>query len=432
MYDNILKELPVYKVFGNLNKSEDFKLSESRALANDNGIQLFVENLRQQIGRAGVPFSKTIGTHPDFTDLVQNQTAVAPITSLFLDIKGSTQLFEKYEYEKACEMQDAIIQSAIYLIQAFDGHIVRIPGDGIFAVFGRDDYSIENGALDSINAASTIVFVLESFLTDVFTQNGLKPVRIRVGIDHDDKALWKHNGIEGCHELSPHGLHVSMASKLQNKANSNCVMLGNNIKDLLQLPEDLLSVKKYTENGEEKSDHYVRTNYKMWQFDWEKHVGHFTWVPKKSGRFLPAPSNQPSFNLISALIDDENTLIRKFSSSMEVLEKGHILKFSLNALPAGCSIRWFVENNGTEAQENNCVRYEIVEARNKTSVERETAYHGVHYLICKVTFPSGKIAEKRITVPVGATFVSSLRDVTGTTSSVRISTPKRTLLNPPI
>lgn len=404
MYDNIFKELPIYRVLNGLNNTQDFsRLSETSVTKADTSqeMQSFVLKLRQAIGRPGIPFSTKIGIHPDFVSLQRGKSRRAPITSVFLDIKGSTQLFEKYDYERAFLMQEAIIQSAIYIIQAFDGHVVRIPGDGIFAVFGRENYSVENGVLDSLNATSTLLIVLESYLGEKFQSNGLRPLRVRVGIDHDKESLWKHNGIEGCNELSPHGYHVSMASKLQGKANSNSIMIGDNIRKLLHLPYELISQKKYIENGREKHDSFARGDYKMWEFNWNSHASHFSWVTKSSGKLFPSLSQTPDFMLYSALLTKDGVLDRKFSSSMEVLKKGNSLKFSIGILPKNCSVRWFVENRGDEAEAAKCLYYEIPDSKNKTNVERDTAYHGQHFLICKVTYPSGKTVEKRIGVFIG-------------------------------
>ncbi|MES2802589.1 MAG: adenylate/guanylate cyclase domain-containing protein [Bdellovibrionota bacterium] len=417
MYDkNIFDELPIYRVIESLKNPTMMKLAEASVTRADSlDMESFALRLRKAIGRDGIPFSTKIGTHPDFQNLKQGQSARAPTTSIFVDIKGSTQLFEKYDYEKAFLMQDSIIQSAIYIIQAFDGHIVRIPGDGIFAVFGRQDYSAENGMLDALNAASTMLVVLETHLKTQFESLGLNPLRIRVGIDFDEKALWKHNGIEGCHELSPHGLHVSLAAKLQNKAHSNRIMIGDAVKTHLALSNDAVSVKKYQEDGEEKAERFVRSDYKMWEFDWEKHSENFSWIAKHTGQLFPALPYGLNFTLAAAIIDENDTFVRKISSSMEVLEKGHSLFFSVvSPLPQNCKINWFVENHGDEASEADCLFYEIESGRNKLNVIRDTFYHGQHFLICKVTFPSGKVVEKRVGVFISPKFVATERDVTGT------------------
>lgn len=423
MYDNLMRELPIYGVFEGLNKSATKNFSESRALVNDAAaLKTFVEKLRNLIGKYGPPFSTSVGTHPNFKHFKNGQQATCPTTSFFLDIKGSTQLFDKYPVAQACQMQDAIIQSAIYLVQAFDGHVVRIPGDGIFAVFGRDAYPANCAALDALNSATTVLLVLESHLEQWFVDNGFKPIRIRIGIDHEPEALWRHNGIAGCNEMSPHGLHVSLASKLQNRAELNSIMIGDNVKQMLQLPDDThTKIKKDSVNQPER---FVRGDYKMWQFQWENHAKTFSWVTKTSSGLLPVVSSQPSFHLNAALQDEDGNVISKIQSSMLVLDKGHSIVFSVSPLPENSKIRWIVENTGEEASTARDLTYEIEKERNKKTVSRSTAYHGVHSMICRVTFPSGREAERKFVVIIGADHrdENQIRDVTSTTPQLVAST----------
>ncbi|MBY0315397.1 MAG: adenylate/guanylate cyclase domain-containing protein [Bdellovibrionales bacterium] len=432
MYDsNIFSQLPIAKAIDSLSQpGQNFRLAEAFVKNADSNVEVqsFVTKLRQLIGRNTAPFSTKIGTHPDYEYLKRGQDTKGPITSIFIDIKGSTQLWEKFPYETAFFMQNAIVQSAIYVIQAFDGHVVRIHGDGIFAVFGRKTASSENCLLDALNASSTTLFFLETYLTEKFKNLGLSPLKIRVGVDHDKDAYWKHNGIDGCNELSPSGLYVSLAAKLQSRASANSIMIGDNVKSNLQLPEEFLTVKTFIENGKEKTDPYIRGTYRMWLFDWENHMGKFSWVTRENGKLLPATTGSNMFHLHSQVVSSFGQLQRVFPSSMEVINKGETIRFSLGPLPKNCAIRWYVENRGDEATEAKCLYYEVPESKNKTWVERDTAYWGHHYLICKVTFPSGKIAERRIGVFVGPNWAEPKQLPTTAPQKQYIPEPNRGLI----
>lgn len=398
MYDNLFSELPISKALDwASDSSQHFRLSENVVNKADSAIETFVYKLRKEIGRTTAPFSTNAGTHPEFQELREGQNRKAPTISMFIDIKGSTQLYEKYSYERASFMEDAIVTSAVYVVNALDGHVIRTQGDGLFATFNREEASIENSTLDALSAASTLILLLESYLSKKFQALGLKPLKVKVGIDYDTGACWKHNGSE----ISPRGLHVSLASKLQDRAASNTIMIGDNIKNLLQLPDEFLSIKKEQEGGELKDKPFIRGSYRMWVFNWLSHARNFSWVKKQRGKLLPAISGQPSFSLQAAIVSPDGVLQRTFPSSMEVLDKGLSLKFVLGPLPKGCSIRWYIENRGIEAEAANDLKFEIEHERNKTSAEASTKYQGHHYLICRVTYPSRKTVEKRIGVFIG-------------------------------
>ena len=93
---------------------------------------------------------------------------------------------------------------------------------------------------------------------------------------------------------------------------------------------------------------------------------------------------------------------KKVLSSMEVLDKGLDLRFTVGPLPHGCEIRWYIENRGREAAEadeksptRDLLFYEAVDSRNKTYTDNYTEFWGHHYMICEVTFPHiGKRRQK--------------------------------------
>src|SRR5690349_13864220 len=57
-----------------------------------------------------------------------------PVTFLFTDIEGSTQLWEQYpaDMKAALARHDALLRQAV---EAHRGHIVKTTGDGLMAVF---------------------------------------------------------------------------------------------------------------------------------------------------------------------------------------------------------------------------------------------------------------------------------------------------------
>lgn len=419
MYDSIFTRSPIYRVLDNIGKTEkSFKLAEARLINDTQVVENFGTELRKAIGRSPQPFSTRLGTHPEFIHLKNNDSRTSPVVSVFIDIKGSTQLYNKFPYEEAFDMSHAIIESALHIIQAFDGHVVRLHGDGIFAVFKRSTTKIENSIVDAINSTSTLLWFLENFLTDKFKSNNLDPLKIRVGIDLDNKALWKHSGILGCSELSPNGYHVSLAAKLQSEARVNSIMIGDNIKESLQLPDEFISIKTFTESGVEKKDTHIHGDYRMWQFDWDKHIEKFSWIPKKQlGSLLPAVSG-PMFSIQASVIDLHGNS-KRILSSMEVLDKGLSLKFTVGPIPQNCNVQWFIENRGAEAEiadnENvntNKLFFEIQEARNKTiASDITTEFWGHHYLICKVTYPNlNKTVTQKFGVFIGQNEAEQLED----------------------
>ncbi|MFP3354351.1 adenylate/guanylate cyclase domain-containing protein, partial [Pseudoalteromonas sp. SIMBA_153] len=73
-------------------------------------------------------------------------------------------------------------------------------------------------------------------------ENDVDDVGIRVGIDygqHDD-VLWGMYGYQGSSEVTATSFFVDVAAKLQQSAPRNRVMIGESIRTLLDLHDELL------------------------------------------------------------------------------------------------------------------------------------------------------------------------------------------------
>jgi len=58
------------------------------------------------------------------------------VTALFADIKGSTEMMEDLDPEKARSVIDPALKLMMDAVHRYDGYIVQSTGDGIFALFG--------------------------------------------------------------------------------------------------------------------------------------------------------------------------------------------------------------------------------------------------------------------------------------------------------
>lgn len=376
------------------------QLQESHRSADDAG-----NKLKAFLGRANRRYPQNIGPHPDYEHLKIDQSERGHVTTLFVDIKSSTKLGFKHPPETVRKIKNALIESAIVIFQAFDGHIHRLQGDAVVAFFRRKDLADTVTALDSLNAATSLMALLESFINPRFEAEGLDPIKIRIGIDHDPNALWGPYGIRNCVENTATGPYVDLAAKLQGSAGTNQIMIGDNVKNLLDLPDEFLLVKTYMKDGELKYDRYIYVdeNYRMWVFNWNKYGDECEWLSRKEDGKLyieQVPQNR-WVPLQATLFDGNGREVGPLKSSSLIVPKGYRIEFSLlKGLMSGIvdDVEWHVENRGEEAEEEDALSYEIENSRGKYSASRDTRYLGHHYLICKVRYRHAGLKEKRFGV----------------------------------
>jgi adenylate cyclase len=232
-----------------------------KELARFNGVQL--------------DFSKPLGLHPDFvslkgTDQVENHW----IVSLFVDIKGSTNLYKKYSANKVHRISATILNAAIHTFSAFGGYVHRIQGDGLFVYFGGRSISRELAVQEALRSSSVFSHFVKNDLSLLLERLSVTPVKVRIGIDFgDDKeVLWISSGIDMVSEVTTVSLHTSLASKMQANAAANGVVIGRNVILRAQRLEEFVSAVSARTGIEE--DRYVfrsdSLNYGQYDFDWPR------------------------------------------------------------------------------------------------------------------------------------------------------------------
>jgi adenylate cyclase len=276
-----------------LNRNERYKnLNESRAYAtfsNDGSLGKYtmsdyMSNRSQLslstdlVGIANkmgvIPFdNQIIGHHPHFNHLKgTTDTEKHYIISAFIDIKGSTNLFKKYDEETNMIITNTIQLAAINVCQLFGGFIQRIQGDGLFVYFGGKNIDKTKSTQHCLTALSLFSYFVKNDLKRVFEQHGIERIFTKIGIDFgdDDKVLWGVAGKENTSEIATYSLHTSLAAKMQAFAKSNEIIVGQYIKDKANFDPILYTVveaQRYIFSDQDNAFYYTQ-----YVFDWLKYL----------------------------------------------------------------------------------------------------------------------------------------------------------------
>ncbi len=368
------------------------KLSDSRAIESLNE-QVALgsrSELQSLFGRAnGCRSIPTIGTHPDFTNMNLGDSMYQYCVSMFIDIKGSTNLALKYSLEEVRQMKDAVLSLCIHTATVFGGHIQRLQGDGLYVQF-TDKYVVFNDMIiNALNTASILCHFVSTVLADSLNSRGLEPMRIKVGIDYGDdkKVLWSHYGVIGCNELTATSMHVDLAAKLQARAASNEIRIGQNVKDALDLPEDYISIPL----KDAKEEMYIKSviNYRQYIFNWRSYLQMFDFIRPSAKKQGELEIQTPKFR-ITCKVQKENNLDAIYFQNIAAIDKTSNLEYSLmfdNRLYHKApheSITWTIHNRGKEAAQANQLKFENTEYRNQSTMHIGTQYLGHHYVECVI------------------------------------------------
>ncbi len=343
-----------------------------------------------------------IGTHPDFENIGFNEFENHYCVTMFMDIRGSTRLNGKYSLFEIRKIKDTLLTLAIYVSSHFGGHIHRLQGDGIFIQFVRKRIKEQDAVINALNAASILTHFVSSDLAEIFKDIGIDPLKIRIGIDlgFKEDVLWSHYGVPACSELTTTSLHTDLASKLQANAPSNGILVGNNIKEVLDIkPEFCQDVR----NSDGETDYYIFKgfiNYRKYNFNWINYLKSFDFVKlnsdgKKLEIFLP--------NIrIKCFVSDENgnNEIEYFQNSYAI-PKNYQIRYVIYEndhkyfIKQFERIEWYAHNSGSEAKKAEQEFHDFGKKYiNKNYCETSAAYKGHHFVECKIKrehLPSLKI-----------------------------------------
>ncbi|WP_171183145.1 nucleotide-binding domain-containing protein [Alienimonas chondri] len=349
-------------------------------------------------GRSEVTREHSIGPHPDFLHLAETAgEEYCPIVSLFMDIAGSTRLGLLYDLRQVRAIKSAFLQSAIAIVQSFDGHVHRLMGDAVLAFFGGKSGRTENAVIDALNAAAVLRWFAENVVPEKLKEAGVrKSIGVRVGLDYgpEEKVLWSSYGVGPTHEVTATSFHVDVAAKLQQAAGRNNVMLGQALREHIDFPEELLRSKTIRRGTEDVPAPYVTpnhegadgrpVNYCQWLLDADEYL-------RCTPFALAFPGDSPI--VVKASVHDAKDAPELYSLAPggRAVPKDKWIKFRarLPYTPHGKpEVVFRVENHGREAQErdgDNRGNHETaVPVRGNPPHEVEhwepTVYRGLHYL----------------------------------------------------
>ena len=364
-----------------------YSIQASEVAAEQSDLTTLFGNIQWKAPRA------LLGPHPDFKNLTHDETLNHYAVSMFADIKGSTRLNAHYDLPTIRRIKDYVLTLAIEVCSFFGGHIQRLQGDGVFVYFVGKNVHKNDAIISALNAASVLTYFVNTQLALLFQQLEVKPLKIRVGIDYgdDDQVLWSHYGIPGCSELTTTSLHTDLAAKLQARALSNGVLIGDNVRKKLDLSDDYLSVPELPVS--KKQLPYIFNGpprYRNWVFDWQKYLLTFDFVYGSVSSGIRV--EVPEFRL-QCQIKSNGQLVNTYPQNLYSLPKGTDLQFQLRRARGGAAfmklptdiITWEVINSGAEAREVGQEKHDLGKQFDGLITASTTAaYLGQHQIICRV------------------------------------------------
>ncbi|MCD0462092.1 adenylate/guanylate cyclase domain-containing protein [Roseiconus lacunae] len=368
--------------------------------------------LRPLFGK-GSSLAPAIGDHPNFHHLKgTSDNCYCPIVTMFMDIEGSTRLSLLYPLEKVQRIKNAFIQSAIRIVQSFDGHVHRIMGDAVMSFFGGVAEKSEDAIINGVNCAAVLQHFAEHVVRPKLDEIGCDhDFGIRVGLDFgsEEDVLWSAYGYPGVEEVTATSFFVDIASKLQHSAGRNQAMFGGSLLSTIDFPSELVTTKRVVRDGDSVLVPHVEPNHtdrdgKPVNYDQRilKRADYLEHTPIGFTSDLYRRSSVPPIQICASVFaGDKTTFEGIYAAASRCLPKDRNIKFEIQMpylpmLPYNIKVK--VENHGKEAWSKNPTTGDNHESSYEIRTQEEhrgfthwehTKYRGLHFVIFEVRTHKG-------------------------------------------
>jgi class 3 adenylate cyclase len=147
---------------------------------------------------------------------------------LFVDLVGSTSMILNLPKEKLATIFTTFAQEMAYVIKRQDGFVLKFVGDAVIGYFVAEAISspVANRA---VTCAESMLKVLKVGINPILKEHNLPELKVKIGIDYGENTIVRYGDDPQEAHVDILGPSVSMAAKIQNLAQPDQIMVGNDI-----------------------------------------------------------------------------------------------------------------------------------------------------------------------------------------------------------
>ena len=174
---------------------------------------------------------------------------------MYVDLVGSTNLTLSLPEDKVVKVISSFAQEMAYTVTQFGGYMLKFVGDAVLAYFNAENdliYPADN----IVNCAKSMLRVITESINPVLSESGYPELAAKIGIDHGENIVVRYGSDKRKSHVDILGPSMNMAAKIQNMANPNRLLIGEDVYGKLH-PETQKSFMKKT-FSEERWRYYHR------------------------------------------------------------------------------------------------------------------------------------------------------------------------------
>ncbi len=176
--------------------------------------------------KKGYEYSGLINESDQF--LRKNVFSKLDMVVLYVDLVGSTTMTLEMPEEKIAIIISSFSQEMASVIRQNHGYVLKFVGDAVIGYFIAEG----NGLLaadNAVNCAKSMISIIQKGINPILNQYDYPDLMVKIGVDLGQNIIVRYGAdVENSH-VDLMGPAMNIASKIQNMAKPNQILIGNDV-----------------------------------------------------------------------------------------------------------------------------------------------------------------------------------------------------------
>ena len=194
-----------------------------------------IKNVQTRINNAldkGYEYVRVIDSSEKF--LRKNVFGQIDMAVLYVDIVGSTKMSMTLSPNSLSTIISSFSQEMSYVIEQFHGYVLKFVGDAVIGYFVENETNQIPAIYEAVACAESMIKIVKQGINPILIEKaGLSEISVKIGIDFGSNVVVRYGADEKKAYVDLLGPTMNVASKIQNLAKPDQIIVGQEVYDKL-------------------------------------------------------------------------------------------------------------------------------------------------------------------------------------------------------
>ena len=194
-----------------------------------------IKNVQNRINNAlenGYEYKRVIDSSEKF--LRDNVFQQINMAVLYVDLVGSTTMSMELSAPKLSTLISSFSQEMAYVINAYNGYVLKFVGDAVIGYFVENKLSLFQTINNAVGCAESMIKAVKQGINPILVEKAeLSEISVKIGIDFGKNVIVRYGADEKMAYVDLLGPTMNIASKIQNMAEPDQILVGQQIYEKL-------------------------------------------------------------------------------------------------------------------------------------------------------------------------------------------------------